>query len=295
MTTRADVAIHNGNMEIIGGLQNYSRALGQLKTLNTELKLVITNKHDLPVDVKWGAGKTFEKGGNYAQPSQARRLFDAAREENGIYLLTYGLHAFTLRDGRSFRVWVTPKLEGFYYPGTRSEEYEFIDKSARTNSDLISDTAMTHLHRPWALPDEPIRPNPTANFLNEGHYQPLNTPTPSNSTGHSLNQIHPGAPFVPGRLESTANLPNQSHHGEHGATPGYRHETLGSHGFGPTAWPQREQREAGGVGLGRPPAKDTGVVHTMSEGKILLIETAANVRRERGDKRWVSEFPFHLI
>lgn len=93
ITTRVDVALHCGDMTMIGGLNHYSRALDQLRALDAELKLVIAGNHDVSLDPKWWAenmDEDEEYGEDPEEPAKARRLFDAAGDR-GVHLLDEGV------------------------------------------------------------------------------------------------------------------------------------------------------------------------------------------------------------
>lgn len=127
-TTRVDVALHCGDMTMIGGLCKYSRALDQLRALDAELKLVIAGNHDLSLDPKWWAENMDgdeEYGDDPEEPAKARRLFDAAGS-HGVHLLDEGVHAFTLGDGRSLSVFAslfTPEFGGYAFSYPRGGDH----------------------------------------------------------------------------------------------------------------------------------------------------------------------------
>ena len=52
-TAKVDVLLHCGDLTQVGGLPSFKRAMGDIKSVDAELKLVVAGNHDLELDETW--------------------------------------------------------------------------------------------------------------------------------------------------------------------------------------------------------------------------------------------------
>jgi hypothetical protein len=143
--TRADVAIHCGDLTEESKVDEFRSAIRQLKEINAPLKLVIAGNPDFTLN-----DNAFERNLNgldnsidehlleqtYGRRTQARCLLEAPdATAAGIRFLTEGIHHFTLENGAALTVYAspyTPSLStgwGFTYNPQRSEHEWKIDNN----------------------------------------------------------------------------------------------------------------------------------------------------------------------
>lgn len=245
-TAKVDVALHCGDMTMIGGLSNYRKALDKLSSLDAELKLVIAGNHDVSLDPKWWAENLNEdEGDDPEEPAKARQLFDAAKGR-GVHLPGEGVHTFTLGDSRSFMIFTspfTPESGGYAFSYPRDENH-FNEGPSYIPEGV--DIVMTH---------GPPMPSHSAKFTS--------TSSPHDSAAYHLdlgrNGEHHGCP----RLFDAIVRGRPKLH-----CFGHIHE---GHGVQSLVWSQ-------GGGCDRfnfqELVKDTRLVHATEEEKTLLVNAA---------------------
>lgn len=160
ITSKADVALHCGDLTMIGGLSNYRKALANMQTIDAELKLVIAGNHDVSLDAKWWADNLDEEDDDPEEPAKARKLFEEAKADNGIHLLDEGLHHFMLQDGRRFSVFASPYTPEF---GGYAFSYAAEEDHFNTGNAIPNDVDIVMTHGP------PLPPSPFNYFLDLGH------------------------------------------------------------------------------------------------------------------------------
>jgi hypothetical protein len=134
----AGVFLHCGDLTQVGGLPAYQQAISDIASVDAELKLVIAGNHDLDLDEEWVCANA--EDADDLKQSQACISFMDAQKGNGIHCLTEGLHAFSLRDGRTFTVYASPYTPAFngYVFAYGKEDMRF------TNIPSGVDILMTH-------------------------------------------------------------------------------------------------------------------------------------------------------
>ncbi|KAK5126500.1 hypothetical protein LTR08_004765 [Meristemomyces frigidus] len=105
---KVDVLLHCGDLTQIGGLSAYKKALRMLEPFDAELKLVIAGNHDISLDGEYWRTH-LEDDDEPEEHDQAVAIMTGplARKANVTYL-TEGLHEFTLRNGATFKIFVSP-------------------------------------------------------------------------------------------------------------------------------------------------------------------------------------------
>lgn len=53
IAAEVDIALHRGDMTMIGGLRNHREAIGELSSLDAEVKLFTADDHDVSLGPKW--------------------------------------------------------------------------------------------------------------------------------------------------------------------------------------------------------------------------------------------------
>lgn len=260
-TTKVDVALHCGDMTMVGGLSNYRKALDKLSNLDAELKLVIAGNHDVSLDPKWWAENLDEEeGDDPEEPAKARQLFDYARSR-GVHLLDEGLHAFALGDGRSFTIFAspfTPEFGGYAFSYPRDENH-FNEGPSYIPEGV--DIVMTH-----------------------GPPLPPNSPTPASNSSSSSNAAayhldlgrrgnHCGCPRL---FDAIVRARPKLH------CFGHIHE---GHGIQSLIWSQGDGEDGFDF---QELVKDTRLVHATEDGKTLLVNAAIMGRGgEPNNEPWV--------
>jgi predicted phosphodiesterase len=136
---KVDVVLHCGDLTREGGIASYKKALKLLGTFDAELKLVIAGNHDKSLDgAYWDShlGRTDDP----EEHDKAIELMTGpqANAANVTYLIE-GLHTFTLKNGTTFNIFVspfTPEFCDWAFPYKKGED--------RWNIPLNADIAMTH-------------------------------------------------------------------------------------------------------------------------------------------------------
>jgi Icc-related predicted phosphoesterase len=164
--TKADVAIHCGDMTNESKLAEYETSLRLLRGINAPLKLVIGGNHDFTLhkpaferilaDSRRSSEEYITEDDierEYGTPGQATALFTKTTQESatsGVILLDEGSHTFELANGAQLIVFASPFTPsksasmGFQYvpsPGSSS-------RAATDSGPLYSDG---HI---WAIPKD---------------------------------------------------------------------------------------------------------------------------------------------
>ncbi len=101
---KADVLLHCGDLTMVGGLNEYRRALLMLSKVDAELKLVIAGNHDLSLDKDyWDNSRNSHDDPDDHDMAVEMWKGDAAKKA-GVTYLEEGMHTFTLKSGVSFTV-----------------------------------------------------------------------------------------------------------------------------------------------------------------------------------------------
>ncbi|KAF2214246.1 hypothetical protein CERZMDRAFT_37833 [Cercospora zeae-maydis SCOH1-5] len=154
VTTRADVAIHCGDLTEESKIHEFEAAIQQLKAIDAPLKLVIAGNHDFTLDdraferVIADTDKSIDSAllaKTYGNLGDARRLFETADvREAGIIYMTEGTHHFDLENGASLTVYASPYTPsvstgwGFTYnPREPAQEHKW-------DIPELADIAVTH-------------------------------------------------------------------------------------------------------------------------------------------------------
>jgi len=138
----AEMFIHCGDLTQAGDLASFKRAIADIKTIDTPLKLIIAGHHDVNLDEAWVS----KNMGDEAELDEHRECvkYMKAQEEFGIHYLDEGVHEFEVKNGKSLRVYASP-----YTP--ESNEYAFAYGKAEDRFNLGAsripegvDIVMTH-------------------------------------------------------------------------------------------------------------------------------------------------------
>jgi predicted MPP superfamily phosphohydrolase len=110
---KVDVVLHCGDLTQVGSIPQFREAAKELAECNAELKLVIPGKHDLEMDSVW-LNKELKEGDDPDEPKKASAEFTCKEmADQGVRLLSEGVHTFTLADSRSFRIYASPYTPAF--------------------------------------------------------------------------------------------------------------------------------------------------------------------------------------
>lgn len=107
---QADVLLHCGDLTQVGGQGPYRQALKMLGEIDAELKLVIAGNHDLELDKDyWLTHLDEEAGDEPEEHDQAVAIMKGPlSKQAGVTYLEEGTHTFTLKNGASFSIHVSP-------------------------------------------------------------------------------------------------------------------------------------------------------------------------------------------
>ena len=118
-TPKTDVLLHCGDLTQVGGVSSFNKALKLLGSIEAELKLVIAGNHDLELDRRYWEMQC----GDEENPEDSEDLEDhdlavqamtgMDAQEAGVLFLNEGTHTFTLRNGATFRIYVSPYTPAF--------------------------------------------------------------------------------------------------------------------------------------------------------------------------------------
>lgn len=107
----ADVLLHTGDLTMLGHLDEYSRALSLLESIDADLKLVIPGNHDISLDPGFYARRGRAMQGpkwDEEAPRRARELWTGQRARvAGVVYLEEGAWEGVLRNGARLAVWAS--------------------------------------------------------------------------------------------------------------------------------------------------------------------------------------------
>ncbi|EME79900.1 uncharacterized protein MYCFIDRAFT_64415 [Pseudocercospora fijiensis CIRAD86] len=138
---KVDVVLHCGDLTQVGGVGPYKRALKMLGDLDAELKLVIAGNHDLSLDSEYW--KTQPEEDQEDEKDDHKEAVDImqgslAKAANVTYL-TEGLYTFSLKNGATFKIFVSP-----YQPECGEWAFGYKRGEKRWNIPTEADIVMTH-------------------------------------------------------------------------------------------------------------------------------------------------------
>ncbi|KAG9659098.1 Metallo-dependent phosphatase, partial [Aureobasidium melanogenum] len=112
---KVDVLLHCGDLTQVGGHGTFRNALKMLGEIDAELKLVIAGNHDLELDKDyWLTHLDEDSGDEPEEHDQAIAIMKGPlAKEAGVTYLEEGTHAFTLSNGASFSIFVSPYSPAF--------------------------------------------------------------------------------------------------------------------------------------------------------------------------------------
>ena len=115
-TSKVDVLLHCGDLTQVGGVSSFKKALRMLRGIEAELKLVIAGNHDLELDkAYWEARRDYE--GNSEDPEDhdlaVETMTGPLAREAGVTFLSEGTYSFILKNGSSFKIYVSPYTPAF--------------------------------------------------------------------------------------------------------------------------------------------------------------------------------------
>lgn len=110
-TPKADVILHCGDLTQVGGVASFERAVKMLGNIDAELKLIIPGNHDLELDKTFWAARRNEEGSPKDPEDHdlaVKAMIGPLAAEARVTFLTEGTHAFTLKTGAKFLIYVSP-------------------------------------------------------------------------------------------------------------------------------------------------------------------------------------------
>lgn len=112
---KVDILLHCGDLTQVGGHGPYRNALKMLGEIDAELKLVIAGNHDLELDNDYWLSHLDEEDGDEPEEHyQAVAIMKGPlAKQAGVTHLEEGTHTFTLRNGTSFTLYVSPYSPAF--------------------------------------------------------------------------------------------------------------------------------------------------------------------------------------
>ena len=112
---KVDVLLHCGDLTQVGGHGPYRNALRMLGEIDAELKLVIAGNHELELDRDYWLSHIDEEGGDEPEEhDQAVAIMEGPlAKQAGVTYLEEGTHTFTLKNGASFSIYVSPYSPAF--------------------------------------------------------------------------------------------------------------------------------------------------------------------------------------
>ena len=115
-TPKVDVLLHCGDLTQVGGVSSFKKALKMLGSMDAELKLVIAGNHDLELDSKYWELQCSDEE-NPEDPEDHDLAVEAMTgtdaREVGVLFLNEGTHTFTLNNGATFTIYVSPYTPAF--------------------------------------------------------------------------------------------------------------------------------------------------------------------------------------
>jgi len=101
---KVDVLLHCGDLTQVGGLSAYKKALRLLATVDAELKLVIAGNHEISLDGEYWQTH-LDEDDELEEHDKAVAIMNS---DPSVTYLTEGTHAFTLKNGSTFRIYASP-------------------------------------------------------------------------------------------------------------------------------------------------------------------------------------------
>lgn len=105
---KVDVVLHCGDLTQVGGLSAYKKALKMFEQFDAELKLVITGNHDISLDGEYRRTHLEEDDEPEEHDEAVEIMTGPLAKKAGVTYLNEGLHQFTLRNGTTFSIFVSP-------------------------------------------------------------------------------------------------------------------------------------------------------------------------------------------
>lgn len=105
---KVDVVLHCGDLTQVGGISAYKKALKMLGDLDAELKLVIAGNHDISLDGDYWAENMDEDDDPDEHKDAIALMTGPLAKQAGVAYLAEGRHEFTLQNGVSFSIFVSP-------------------------------------------------------------------------------------------------------------------------------------------------------------------------------------------
>lgn len=110
-----DVLLRCGDLTQVGGQGPYRNALKMLGEVDAELKLVIAGNHDLELDKEYWLTHLGEKVGD--EPKEHDKAVAIMKgplaKQAGVTYLEEGTHTFTLSNGATFSIFISPYSPAF--------------------------------------------------------------------------------------------------------------------------------------------------------------------------------------
>lgn len=133
----ADVVLHCGDLTMVGYLEEYTKAIALLSSIDAPLKLVIAGNHDISLDEKYyyrkgpsmhGGGWISGPGFDEALPQKAKAMWigdESIAARRGIKYLAEGTYELKLQNGAKLRLYASPYQPEFCdwaFPYFRNED-----------------------------------------------------------------------------------------------------------------------------------------------------------------------------
>ncbi|KAI5367805.1 Putative calcineurin-like phosphoesterase domain, ApaH type, metallo-dependent phosphatase [Septoria linicola] len=134
-----DVVLHCGDLTSVGGASSYKKALRLLGSFDAQLKIVIAGNHDLDLDGHYWRAHLDGDDKLEDHDNAIALMTGSEARANNITYLTEGPHTFTLRSGKSFKIFVSP-----YTPEFNDWAFGYKRGETRWNIPDDVDIVMTH-------------------------------------------------------------------------------------------------------------------------------------------------------
>ncbi|KAK4496595.1 hypothetical protein PRZ48_012575 [Zasmidium cellare] len=168
---KVDVVLHCGDLTQVGGLSAYKKALKMFEQFDAELKLVIAGNHDISLDREYWRTHLEEDDEPEEHDEAVEIMTGPLAKKAGVTYLTEGTHKFTLRNGTTFSVFVSP-----YQPECGDWAFGYPPNSDRWNIPENVDIVMTH--------------GPPHGFLDFGHRKNLGCGSLLKAVARSRPRMH---------------------------------------------------------------------------------------------------------
>lgn len=136
---KVDVVLHCGDLTSVGGLSSYKKALQMLGHFDAELKLVISGNHDLSLDGRYWQSHLDEDDDPDEHEKAVDIMTGPLAQAAGVTYLEEGTHNFTLKSGKSFKIFASP-----YQPEFCDWAFGYPRDEARWKIPENVDIVMTH-------------------------------------------------------------------------------------------------------------------------------------------------------